>query len=53
VEWLHHRRETTVHALRRQGFTLRMIVAAEKEGIVDLDLHAGRVSVRGAWGAMD
>lgn len=46
TEWLHDRPETTVHALRRKGFTLRMVAAAEKDGLVDLDLRAGRVAVR-------
>jgi hypothetical protein len=32
--------------LRRQGFTLRMVVAAERDGVVDVDLRAGRVVVR-------
>ena len=37
-----------MHALRRHGFTLRMVVAAERDGLVDLDLGAGRVAVRPA-----
>ena len=48
VEWLRGRSETTVHALRRRGFTLRMVAAAERDGLVDLDLRAGRVAVRPA-----
>lgn len=44
--WLRGRSETTVHALRRQGFTLRMLAVAERDGLVDLDLPAGRVAVR-------
>jgi len=40
--------------LRRQGFTLRMIAAAERDGLVHLDLSAGRVAVRPrAGGAHD
>jgi hypothetical protein len=46
LDWLRGRPETTVHALRRQGFTLRMVVAAERDGVVDVDLRAGRVVVR-------
>jgi len=45
-EWLRGRTETTVHALRRRGFTLRMVAAAERDGLVVLDLPAGRVAVR-------
>lgn len=48
LEWLCGRSETTVHVLRRQGFTLRMLVKAERDGLVDLDLPAGRVAVRQA-----
>jgi hypothetical protein len=46
LDWLRGRSETTVHALRRRGFTLRMVVAAERDGLVDLDLRAGRVVIR-------
>jgi hypothetical protein len=46
LDWLRDRSETTVHVLRRQGFTLRMLAAAERDGLVDLDLGAGRVAVR-------
>jgi hypothetical protein len=46
LDWLHGRRETTVHALRRRGFTLRLVAAAERDGLVELDLPAGRVAVR-------
>src|SRR5688572_12065596 len=38
LTWLQHHRVTTVHALRRQRFTLRMIAAAERDGLVDVDL---------------
>ncbi len=48
LDWLRNRSETTVHVLRRQGFTLRMVVAAERDGLVDVDLGAGRVAVRPA-----
>jgi hypothetical protein len=46
VDWLRGRSESTVHALRRHGFTLRMVAAAERAGLVDVDLRAGRVVVR-------
>src|SRR3954466_12664854 len=41
-DWLRGRSETTVLALLRRGFTLRMVAAAERDGIVDVDLPAGR-----------
>jgi hypothetical protein len=46
LEWLRERSEASVHSLRRQRFSLRMIAEAEREGLVDLDLLAGRVVVR-------
>ncbi len=46
LEWLRHHQVTTVHALRRQRFTLRMVVAVGIEGLLDLDLLTGRVVVR-------
>jgi hypothetical protein len=49
--WLRGRSETSVHALRRHGFTLRMVAAAERDGLVDVDLPAGRVAVRPGIGA--
>jgi hypothetical protein len=45
-EWLEHRPSTTVHALRRQRFTLRMVAAAERDGLVDVDLLTGKVVTR-------
>lgn len=48
VDWLRGRPEATVHALRREGFTLRLVMAAERDGAVDVDLPAGRVVVRPA-----
>jgi hypothetical protein len=45
LEWLRDRPVTTVHALRRQRFTLRMVAAAAQQGLVDLDLLGGRVTV--------
>jgi hypothetical protein len=46
VAWLRDRPVTTVHALRREGFTLRLVAAAERDGVVDVDLDAGRVVSR-------
>jgi hypothetical protein len=46
VDWLCHRSETSIHALKRQRFTLRMIAAAEREGRVEVDYRTGRVVVR-------
>jgi hypothetical protein len=42
-EWLRDRPATTVHALKRERFTIRMIAAAEREGLVSVDFEAGRV----------
>jgi hypothetical protein len=47
LAWLGRQREATVHALRRQRFTLRMVAVAEQAGLVDLDLIRGRVTLRG------
>jgi hypothetical protein len=46
LEWLRCRPVTTVHALRQHRFTLRMIAAAEREGLVAVDHEAGTVAVR-------
>lgn len=46
IAFLSSRSDTSVHALRRQGFTLRLIAAAERDGLVDVDLVTGRVAVR-------
>jgi hypothetical protein len=48
MDWLRERSEATVHALLRRGFTLRVVAAAERDGLVDVDLLAGRVAVRPA-----
>lgn len=45
-EWLRERPVTSVHALKRERFTLRMIAAAERDGLITVDLEAGRVWVR-------
>lgn len=46
VEWLRVCRSTTVHALRRERFTLRMLADVEAEMGLDVDLITGHVSVR-------
>lgn len=46
VEFLRRRPVTTVHVLRRSRFTLRVVLAAQREGLVDADLVTGRVSLR-------
>ena len=43
--WLRARSVTTVHALRRQRFTLRMVAAAQREGLVAVDFEAGTVAI--------
>lgn len=43
--WLRGRARTTVHALRHQRFTLRMLRDMEREGLVDVDVWTGEVSV--------
>lgn len=40
-KWLRDRSRTTVHALRQQRFTLRMIAAAERDGLAAIDFEAG------------
>ena len=48
MDWLRERPHATVHALVRRGFALRIVAAAERDGLVDVDLLAGRVAVRPA-----
>lgn len=45
LDWLGGRSQTTVHALLRRGFTLRMVAAAERDGVVDVDVWSGEVKV--------
>ena len=45
LQWLTEQRGATVHALRRERFTLRMVALAERAGLVDLDLVSGRVTL--------
>jgi len=46
LEFLSHRPVTSVHALREHRFTLRMVTAAQKHGLVDVDLVSGRIALR-------
>jgi hypothetical protein len=46
LEWLRQRPVASVSALRRQRFTLRIIAEAERDGLLELDLRAGRVALR-------
>jgi hypothetical protein len=44
--WLRDRPVTSIHALKRERFTLRMIAAAERDGLVAVDVETGRVWMR-------
>ena len=46
LAWLQSTSVTTVNSLRRQRFTLRMIAAAERDGVIDVDLLGGTVVLR-------
>jgi hypothetical protein len=46
LAWLEGRQEASLCALRRRGFTLRLLAAAEREGRIVVDPLAGRVTVR-------
>ena len=46
VDFLQSRPETSVHVLRARRFTLRIVVAAQRKGLVDVDLVSGRVALR-------
>ena len=45
-KWLRDRPVATFAALRRARFSLRMVVAAERAGLVTVDFEAGRVWTR-------
>jgi hypothetical protein len=47
LEWLGARTVATVSALRRQGFTLRIVAGAERRGLVACDLEIGTVALAG------
>jgi hypothetical protein len=46
LEWLRGRSTTSIHALRRHRFTLRMVASAERDGLVAVDHDTGQVAVR-------
>jgi hypothetical protein len=46
LDFLSRRPVTSVHALRRNRFTLRIVSAAQKDGLVDVNLLSGRVILR-------
>jgi hypothetical protein len=46
LDWLTQTPVTTVAALRRHRFTLRMIAVAERAGHVNVDLRTGQVALR-------
>jgi hypothetical protein len=46
LDLLRHRPETTIHALRGQRFTLRIIAALERDGHLTVDYRTGRVAAR-------
>jgi hypothetical protein len=48
VAYLRAHPVTTVHALRRERFTLRLVAAVEREGLVEVDLGSGSVRLRSA-----
>lgn len=45
LSWLRDRRVATVHALREERFTLRLVASAERDGLVTVNLEAGTVAV--------
>jgi hypothetical protein len=47
VAFLETRPVTSIHTLRQHRFTLRVVAAAQKEGLLHLDLIAGRVFLGG------
>jgi hypothetical protein len=47
ADFLAQRPVTTVGILRKNRFTLRVVVAAQKEGLVDVNLAIGRVALQG------
>ena len=45
ADFLRPREVSTVGILRRNRFTLRVLVAAQKQGLVEVDLVSGRVAL--------
>jgi hypothetical protein len=48
LAFLTHRPDTSVSVLRKNRFTLRTVMAAQRDGLVDADLVTGRVALRSA-----
>jgi hypothetical protein len=48
LDFLSRRPVASVHVLRRNRFPLRLVAAAEKAGLVDVDLPTGQVALREA-----
>jgi hypothetical protein len=48
LAFLSRRPDASVHLLRRNRFTLRIVTAAQRDGLVDVDLVTGRISLRSA-----
>jgi hypothetical protein len=46
LAWLSARSVASVHTLRRHRFSLRMVAAAERDGLIAVDLERGTVTVR-------
>ena len=45
LDFLHSCRGTTIAALRRQRFTLRLLAQAERDGLLAIDAEAGTVEL--------
>ena len=48
LDFLRRRPITSIHALKQNRFTLRIVTAAEKDGLVDVDLLTGQIALRSA-----
>jgi hypothetical protein len=46
LDFLDRRPVTSIHALRQNRFTLRIVTAAERDGLVDVDLLTGQIVLR-------
>jgi hypothetical protein len=46
MAFLGSRPDTTIRVLRRNRFTLRLVVAAQRDELVDVDIVTGRVAAR-------
>jgi hypothetical protein len=48
LDFLSRRPVSSVHTLRQNRFTLRTVMAAQRDGLVDVDLVTGRIALRRA-----